>query len=216
MKRDCVFLLADGTMAAFVQGFLCRGHLEGRLGCRTFAFDPLEDVVVDVVSGNTDGGLHIRGHEILRPYLRSHRHAMVVLDQEFGGLLPAAEVRRDILTNLYRCGWPLGSVDVVVIEPELETWIWQRDNPHVAAAFGYRKETPIEVWLSHQGVWPPEALKPDQPKRAAELTLRLTRPGPPIVVYRKVAEKISVRHCADAAFHQFRASLGTWFPPEAP
>ena len=69
MKRPCVFLLADGTMAQVLRSFLSRGYLEGRLGCRTFDFDFQQDVVVNVRNGNTDGGIHRRAHELLRRYI---------------------------------------------------------------------------------------------------------------------------------------------------
>ena len=56
MKRPCVFLVADGTMAQILNRFLSRGYFEDWLGCRTFGFDFQQDVVVDVRNGNTDGG----------------------------------------------------------------------------------------------------------------------------------------------------------------
>ena len=81
MKRPCVFLLADGTMAQVLRSFLSRGYLESRLGCRTFYFDFQQDVVVDVRNGNTDGGIHRRAHVLLRRYTRSHQNAVVMLEQ---------------------------------------------------------------------------------------------------------------------------------------
>lgn len=69
MKRPCVFLVADGTMAQMLKSFLSRGSLEGRLGCRTFDFVS-QDVVVDVKNGHTDGGIHRRAHALLHPSYR--------------------------------------------------------------------------------------------------------------------------------------------------
>src|SRR5262245_28010272 len=128
MKHPCVFLVADGTMAQVLKSFLSRGFIEGRLGCRTFDFRFQWYVVVDVKNGNTDGGIHRRAHELLRPYLRSHQNAVVILDKNFGGQLPAATIRVEILLNLLQNGWQTGCVEVVVIDPELEVWLWQRNN----------------------------------------------------------------------------------------
>jgi hypothetical protein len=87
MKRPCVFLVADGTMAQVLNRFLSRGYLEARLRCRTFGFDFQRDVVVDVRNGNTDGGIHRRAHALLRPYLPSHQYAVVMLEWSFTPVL---------------------------------------------------------------------------------------------------------------------------------
>jgi hypothetical protein len=124
-------------MAQVLKSFLSRGYLEARLRCRTFDFDFQQDVVVGVRSGNTDGGIHRRAHDLLRRFLPSHQHAVVILDKKFGGQLPAAIVRDQILDNLWRNGWSAECVEDVVIDPELEVWLWQRGNSHVARVFRY-------------------------------------------------------------------------------
>ena len=212
MKRDCVFLLADGTMAEVLKNFLARGYLEGRIKCRTFDFDFQQDVVVDVRNGNTDGGIHRRAHELLRPYRRSHRNALVVLDQMFGGQRPATEVREEILENLQRSGWLASSAEVIVIDPELEVWLWQRDNPHVAKAFRYNGPSTLEGLLESQGLWPARTPKPLKPKEAARWLLRKYRPGSPMVVYARIAANVSVIGCQDPAFNLLVDALRRWFP----
>jgi hypothetical protein len=148
-----VFLLADGTMAQMLKSFLSRRYFEDRLGCRTFDFDFQQDVVVDVRNGNTDGGIHRRAHELLRRYIRSHQNAVVILDKNFGGQLPAATVREEILINLSRNGWPTGCAEVVVIDPELEVWLWQRGSPHIARAFRYNDASvSLEAFLEAEGL----------------------------------------------------------------
>src|SRR5215471_10263790 len=98
MKRPCVFLVADGTMAQVLKSFLSRGYLEARLRCRTFDFDFQQDVAVGVRSGNTDGGIHRQAHDLLRRYLPSHQHAVVMLDKKFGGQLPAPAKKARLLS----------------------------------------------------------------------------------------------------------------------
>jgi len=212
MKRPCVFLLADGTMAQVLRSFLSRGYLEGRLGCRTFDFDFQQDVVVNVRNGNTDGGIHRRAHELLRRYIRSHQNAVVILDQKFGGRLSAAVVRGEILGNLLRNGWSAECVEVVVIDPELEVWLWQRRNPHIARAFRYNGAVSLEEFLAAEGFRPSAAVKPAKPKEAASLLLRRYHAGVPMVVYTRVVKNISISGCQDPAFSRLVSALRRWFP----
>ena len=170
-------------MAQVLKSFLSRGYLEGRLGCRTFDFDFQQDVVVDVRNGNTDGGIHRRAHALLRRYIPSHQNAVVILDKNFGGRLPAAVVRGEILSNLLRNGWSAECVEVVVIDPELEIWLWQRGNTHVARAFRYNGSISLEAFLEAAGFWPAAALKPARPKETARLLIRQYNAGVPMVVY---------------------------------
>jgi hypothetical protein len=201
-------------MAQVLKSYLSRGYLEGRLGCRTFGFDFQQDVVVDIRNGNTDGGIHRRAHKLLHPYLRSHQNALVILDKNFGGQLPAAVVRREILSNLSSNGWQAGSAEVVVIDPELEVWLWQRGNPHIARAFRYDGSVPLEEFLGVEGVWPSAALKPARPKEAARILLRRFRAGVPMVVYARIIESVSVSGCQDPAFRLLASALRRWFPVE--
>ena len=183
MRRPCVFLVADGTMEQMLKSFLSHGSLEGRLGCQTFDFVS-QDVVVDVKNGNTDGGIHRRAHALLHPFLRSHQNAVVMLDKNFGGRLPAAVVREEIRNNLLHNGWSAECVEVIVIDPELEVWLWQRGNPHIAREFRYNGSVSLEEFLEAEGLWPSATLKPAKPKEAAGVLLQRYRAGPRIVVYR--------------------------------
>lgn len=164
-------------MAQVLHRFLSRGYLEDRVGCRTFGFDFQQDVVVDVRNGNTDGGIHRRAHALLRPYLPSHQNAVILLDKNFGRRLSAAVVREEILNNLWRNGWSAECVEVVVIDPELETWLWQRGNPHVARAFRYNGPVSLEAFLEAEGFWSAAALKPARPKDATRLLLQRYEAG---------------------------------------
>jgi len=212
MKRPCVFLVADSTMEQMLKSFLSRGSLEGRLGCRTFDFDFQQDVVVGVRSGNTDGGIHRRVHDLLRPYLPSYQNAVVMPDKNFGGRRPAAIVRDQILNNLLRNGWSAECVEVVVIDPELEVWLWQRGNSHVARVFRYNGSVSLEAFLEAEGFWHAAALKPAMPKEATRLLLQRYRGGAPMVVYARIIENISVSGCQDPAFNLLVAALRRWFP----
>ncbi len=62
--REFIILVADGTMAAVLRAFFER-QFHHALGCEAFDFDPTSDIVYGPL--NTDGGVHRRCHDILRP-----------------------------------------------------------------------------------------------------------------------------------------------------
>jgi hypothetical protein len=90
MTRELIVLVADGTMAAVLRAFVERQFYHA-LECAPLDFHATSDIVYDPL--NTDGGVHRRCHDTLRPYLNTHRRALVVLDQQFGSEHPADEVR---------------------------------------------------------------------------------------------------------------------------
>ena len=208
MTRELIILVADGTMRAVFQAFFER-QFHHTLACSAFDFCPRTDIVHDPL--NTDGGVHRRCHEILRPYLKTHRRALVVLDQQFGGDRPADEVRRDIEHLLNANGWA-DRAAAVVIEPELEVLLWQ-DNPNVERALRHQGGS-LRQLLALDGRWPNGAAKPTDPKGVIQALIRGNRAGPPMVVYSQIARAVTTQGCVDPAFHRVRDSLRAWFPAE--
>jgi hypothetical protein len=208
MTRELIILVADGTMAAVLRAFFER-KFHHALACAPFQFDPTNDIVHDPL--NTDGGVHRRCHDILRPYLNTHRRALVVLDQQFGGELPSEEVRGDIENRLNVNGWE-GRAAAAVIDPELEVLLWQ-DNPHVERALRHTGPS-LRQLLAQDGRWPLGAAKPSAPKEVIQAIIRANRAGPPMVVYSQIAGAVAAAHCVDPAFQRVRALLRAWFPAE--
>ncbi len=120
--KDCVFLLADLEMRAFIEGFFNRPRFHLSLG--TAPFSP--DVIADT-QGN-DPGIYTRAHELLRPYNNTHGRAAILLDAQWDGSPGPDAIRAHIGSNMRNSGWSEDRFIVTVIDPELETWIWQ-DNP---------------------------------------------------------------------------------------
>ncbi len=112
-----------------------------------------------------------------------------------------------------RVGWEKGRFVVILIQPELEAWMWQ-DNPHVANAFGFQKSVSLRHWLCQQGLWPANAVKPPDPKRAFEKTLKVSKAKIPSIVFKKIASQISLKHCVDDSFDLLKNTLQQWFPNE--
>jgi hypothetical protein len=203
-KRDVVFLLADGGMEQLLLGFLGRPQFHRSLGCSPFAFDPREDVFV---AQTRDPGVYGTAREFLRPFERTHCRAVVMLDADWVGS-PGSEAIHKHVSQCLTDAWT--EFAVVVIDPELEAWIWQ-DNPQVAQALKCPDD--FRRILADSGHWPPNVTKPPRPKEALEHLRRPPyRADGSRAAFRRLAERISVRHCEDTAFNLLRDTLCTWFP----
>ncbi len=210
-KRPCVILVADSNMAAAFKGYFSRAKWHCSLGCAPFDFnaDIGGDLIVD--EGGNDPGVYTKGHELLRPFQRSHARALVVLDCEWNGSPGKATIEQRITGNLITSGWNEDAVKVIAINPELENWLWQ-DKPQIAEALKYRSQPNLRQWLEQHGWWPQDAPKPPRPKEAVEWVLKQTRQPRSSSIYQKLAEHISIKGCTDAAFIDMQAQLLAWFP----
>jgi hypothetical protein len=203
-------LVADLQCAATVRGLFGRQHVHSSLGCAAFEFDPDQDLVVEPTN---DPGVWKKAHIILRPRRATHEHAIVILDKAWEGSPEVEAIERDISGNLQQVGWGRARFAVVVINPELENWIWQ-DNVHVDGAFGHRRPPSLRAKLAEAGLWPQGEPKPPDPKRAVEVVNQWYRFGPPSPVFKEIASRVSVRGCVDTAFNKMRTALQDWFPNE--
>lgn len=113
-----------------LRGFFSRERFHHALGCGPFSVDPGRDIIVDP---GRDPGVFLRAHELLRLYEGEYAHAVVMLDAAWEGS-PGADAIREALTTRLKSRWD--SFTVVVIDPELEAWIWQ-DSPHVAQTLNF-------------------------------------------------------------------------------
>ena len=202
--RDCIFLVADEGIAAMLRGFLARDRFHMSLGCGPFMFDSNEDIIVDP---SRDPGVYTRGHTLLAAYAPTHRRAVVILDAEWDGAPSAGDISLKIGSDLEN-NW--ASHLVVVLEPELEAWIWQ-DNVHVARALGADDYSTLRAELEQLGFWVGGETKPRRPKEAVEYALRKARRPRSNAIYQSLASRISTRDCVDPAFSRLREGLVTWF-----
>jgi hypothetical protein len=209
--RDCIFLLADKNMQAAFEGFLSRQAFCQSLGCGTFEFDPRKDIAV--ASGDNDPGLYIRGHELLRPYQTTHRHAVIVLDAEWEGSPGRIVITEHLSTQIAATGWTADQFAVIVIDPELENWIWQQ-NDHVARGLGFGNSHELMADTDLQAAWPQGQAKPISPKEILETLLQKRRIPRSSAIYKQITSQVSVRHCQDSAFQLLIEFMRTWFPQE--
>lgn len=124
--------------------------------------------------------------------------------------LSRAALEQQVEARLFAAGWG-DRAAVVVIDPELEAWVWN-DSPHVAMALGWEAgESSLKEWLKEKGWLPEGRTKPTQPKTAVEEALRLSRRPRSSSVYLQLAQKVSFDRCVDASFLKLRQVLSRWF-----
>ncbi len=197
-------------MAAAFQGFLGREQFHLSLKCGSFAFSARKDLIV---ADRRDPEVYNRAHLLLRSYQTTHRHAVIALDAHWNGSPGAAAIAEHVGKHMMSSGWNADNIEIVVIDPELETWILQ-DNIHVDECL--RIQGKLKDWLHEGGFWPSEAIKPVRPKKALERALRLTRTPRSSAIYSRITSKVSVLRCQDPAFQSLCQALRQWFPPQSP
>jgi len=115
----------------------------------------------------------------------------------------AEELRQEVKERLERNGWK-DRCEVVVIDPELDVWVWTR-SPHVADVLKI-SQTELDH-LTASG-------KPDHPKEVLEEILRKKRIPRSSALYEELATRVSLRGCTDPAFRLLCETLQRWFPAE--
>ncbi len=212
--RDCVFFTADSTMKQALLGFMTRNHrfAHYNLGTAPFAFDPNEDLFS---SATMDPGTYTTGEELMRPFQKTHRHAVLMLDAQWDGSPGAAAIRTDLSNRILVTGWPADAFKVIVIEPELEAWIWQR-NQRLATALKFGSVAEMVKAVHDAKVdWPNGQAKPSRPKEALEaVATRKRKIGYSSALHRAITTTISLAGCRDNAFLELRQTLQRWFPLE--
>lgn len=211
-RRPVVFLVADKNMEAMVKGFLTRDGFHLSLGCDSFSFDPREDLFV--AAGHNDPGLFKKAGELTRGFQETHDHLVVLLDAAWDGSPGAAVIAAQMTADLAHGGWAEARFAVVVIDPELENWVWAT-SPHVALSLGWDREEGLREWLEARGQWEGGATKPADPKGAVEDVLREIRQPRSSAIYRELASRVSPLGCADHALTRLFEVLRAWFPVNA-
>jgi hypothetical protein len=198
--KDLVLLVADKNAHFALKGALGRPEA---LGIRPIEFEFR-------VHPGRDGGTRGTGPEMLALERRRFKHALLVLDFEGCGTdLPNATALEAQLDGRLSTHWKEAAKSIV-IEPELDVWVWGADNA-VEAVIEWRAGKSVREWLREQGFAFEANEKPTRPKEALEAALRI--PGLPrsSALYQTIAEKISLRRCGDEAFIRLRKQLLEWF-----
>lgn len=159
-------------------------------------------------------GIWHHSHEFLRPFHRTHAHALVLMDREGGGALveqqPRTDLEQEIEQLLSANGWR-DRAAAIVIDPEIETWVWSR-VPEVDIALGWTGRRPsLWEWAAANGHLRAGESKPHRPKEAMEAALSQVRKPRSSMIYRQLAETVDFTPCTDPAFLKLRQTLSNWF-----
>lgn len=203
-KKDLIILAADRHIRATLREIV--DHPK-KLDIRHVSCDIQ-------ISTKRDPECRNRAAEILRHFHNQYRYALVVFDHQGCGTEKQSreDIQTDVKDQLERNGWQGERAQVIVIEPELEAWVWSK-SPRVPEilgwAGGYEK---LRNWLEGQRCWQPTAAKPHDPKKAMIQTIQ--KAGKAEVssrIYTKLAAEVSFRNCEDPAFNELKETLKRWF-----
>jgi len=198
MEKDLVVLVADKNIEFTIRGILTRYKA---LGMRSIS----EDIFVHP---ERDSGCFARGEEFLRPFSKRYAHALVMLDRDGSGRDSTGRevLEGDLERRLAQSGWE-GRAVAVIIQPELEAWIWG-DSPHIDDVLGWRGRSPgLRTWLASAGFVKSSGVKPDDPKKALGAALRLASKPRSSALFSHLAQKVSLTRCTDPAFLKLRSTL---------
>lgn len=202
--KDLLVLCADKNMQACLAGVLPR--FSRVYGLADFS------MAEPIVHPANDPGCRTAAHVFLKGFSASFRFCLVVLDFEGSGtkLADRATLELEIEQKLAENGWADRSA-AIVIQPELENWIWVK-SPHLAAAAGWPDLESLEKWLVENGWKTDDAPKPARPKEAFEMAIRLKKLPRSSSIYAQIAQKASFLGCTDPAFLKMVDCLKGWFP----
>lgn len=201
--KDLVVLVPDRNLEYAVRGILGRARSLG-----------IRPVSVDILTHPAhDPGCFSNAPEFLLFTVDQAEHALVLLDHHGSGhdhRFDRVTMEADLKQRLSTHGWE-GRCSAVVIDPELENWVWS-DSPHVAEVLGWADRRPsLRDWLIANGYMGENDAKPAQPKEAMLAAIRVAGKSRTSRLYADLAKIVGFSRCTDAAFVELKRVLRGWF-----
>ena len=202
-RKDLIILVADRHQEHTVSTLLTRRPQS--LGIQQMSID------LDILRHpEHDPGVFHKAGDFLSAFARQYQYALVLIDAEWReDPLSAEEIEAKIQNDLNRKGWE-GRSAVIVIEPELEIWVWSSSR-HVPELFGTNWNT-IKRLGRQKNYWQAGETKPSRPKELFVEVLRRTKTKYSAALFRQLAGQVSLDTCQDDSFRRFREILQGWFP----
>lgn len=198
--KDLSVLVADKTMEFTLRAGLSRPE---SLSIRSISVDFRQHP-------NRDGGSRTTGARLLSLDHGRFHHALMVLDHEGSGASESAVELEKRLDSELAGTWG-DRAKAIVIDPELDVWIWGSDNL-LAQVFAWpHSSVGIRDWLSNQGHAIRSDGKPQRPKESLEAVFAECRLPRSAANYQRVATQISLVNCQDPAFARLKITLQQWF-----
>lgn len=163
-----------------------------------------------------DPGCRGNAGALINPKRNLYRKAMVIFDYDGCGerQRTAAELEIALESEYAAAGWGPDRVAFLVIEPELEAWLFGGSDAHLRDAVSWPRAGTIREWLQTEGHLAPGQVKPADPKTALESILTQSRIPLSSEIFEAQARRTSLARCQDRAFQKFRSTLQRWFPAE--
>lgn len=147
----------------------------------------------------------------MRAFINQYEYALVIFDKDGCGRenLSKDELEIEVEKNLNINGWKDRNC-AIVIEPELENWIWV-NSIHVQNSISWEADENIYEWLGEKGFKQKNSPKPLNPKSSFELVLKHCNTPRSSSLYFEIATKASYKKCSDVAFVKMLSKLKEWF-----
>ncbi len=202
--KDLVISVADSYQEKVLEALLPR--IPFASGTSIFTYDIIRNP-------GHDPGSYNDSHELLRSFSNQYRYALVVFDFEGSGvehLKTREQIEGEVQGLLSTSGWG-DRCCVIVINPELENWMWI-NNINVERAIGWEKQMSLYDWARENGYLEEGAIKPSRPKETLEEALRISETSKSASIYKNIATRVSYRDCVDPAFQKMINQFLKWFP----
>jgi len=199
--KDLIILVADKNTESAIQGLLLRPKA---LGIRS-------NLKWDIfVHPQRDPGCLRNAHNFLKPFCKEYSYALIIFDREGCGKenLSVKDLEEKVQKNLKSSGWD-ARAEVIVIDPELEVWVFS-NSPHVVDLIAEGDKEAYHNILSKEERT--STGKPCKPKQVMENILREKNIPRSSAIYKQLAKKVSLSKCCDPSFNQLCKILKTWFP----
>jgi len=206
-SKDLLVVTADSQMHLTVETLL--NHRRQSLAIGDFSVDM-------VTHPNQDPGCRTDAGRLLNPRRQTHGRAMVLFDFDGCGerRLSPEDLETSLESQFANQGWGLDRVTFIVIEPELETWLFGASYRQLERAVGWSQDQSIQGKLIENGYLSSGSSKPSDPKAAIESVLYQQKRPRSGRLFAELAQRVSLARCQDRAFQKFRATLQRWFPSE--
>jgi hypothetical protein len=213
--HDLVVVVPDGAICLVAQTLVIQRRLS--MGIREVDVELVKDPLHDASPES-------KVVMLLRGYLRTHKHAMVIRDLAGSGWEKrgAGALREALLRALTENGWEPHRIQAIILEPELEAWL-RLTSVHVQKLVNDRarrnagfssllftdqvRQIVTELGGESRG-------KPRQPKECFEHILAFYGIPRSNALYRELARRESLDGCVVVSFKEFVQTLHGWFPSE--
>lgn len=205
--KDLVVLAADKQMQRTIEALLAdrRGALR------------IADITVDVLRHpQKDSGCRTASDMLLAPSRNRYRKAVAIFDYHGSGEknLRPEDLEYSLEQRYESRGWGPDTVVFVIIDPELESWLFGAPFQRIEHAIGWSQATSLQDWMVSRRHLSQGEIKPQDPQAAIDAALRLQKKPRTSKIFTDLARTVSLARCQDRAFQKFLATLQRWFPAQ--